>query len=126
MGPVRRLWVLGMLVGCASHAADRPDRYDAVRARIREQERRCQNESRVVLERRPVPPGSRPVVLSDYEWCLERGADWIVLPELGSLRPAVFVKPDVREPPGDRKSTRLNSSHLGISYAVFCLKKKNT
>src|SRR5436853_1481640 len=26
----------------------------------------------------------------------------------------------------DRKSTRLNSSHLGISYAVFCLKKKTT
>src|SRR6476659_10608603 len=34
-----------------------------------------------------------------------------------------------RRPPArpaeDRKSTRLNSSHLGISYAVFCLKKKN-
>src|SRR5205814_7509179 len=29
------------------------------------------------------------------------------------------------EEPIDRKSTRLNSSHLGISYAVFCLKKKN-
>src|SRR5580698_3503489 len=29
-------------------------------------------------------------------------------------------------PPGDRKSTRLNSSHMSISYAVFCLKKKNT
>src|ERR1039457_7494937 len=28
--------------------------------------------------------------------------------------------------PLDRKSTRLNSSHLVISYAVFCLKKKNT
>src|SRR5438067_6238381 len=27
---------------------------------------------------------------------------------------------------GDRKSTRLNSSHVSISYAVFCLKKKNT
>src|SRR5437899_11813282 len=27
-------------------------------------------------------------------------------------------------PRADRKSTRLNSSHLGISYAVFCLKKK--
>src|SRR5690606_40122031 len=26
----------------------------------------------------------------------------------------------------DRKSTRLNSSHVKISYAVFCLKKKNT
>src|SRR5690348_18114269 len=39
----------------------------------------------------------------------------------------------VREPPArrrrrparDRKSTRLNSSHPSISYAVFCLKKKN-
>src|SRR3712207_8957414 len=29
-------------------------------------------------------------------------------------------------PPTDRKSTRLNSSHANISYAVFCLKKKNT
>src|SRR5438874_3956090 len=27
---------------------------------------------------------------------------------------------------GDRKSTRLNSSHVEISYAVFCLKKKTT
>src|SRR5438445_6711716 len=32
----------------------------------------------------------------------------------------------VREPALDRKSTRLNSSHANISYAVFCLKKKNT
>src|ERR1035441_10277397 len=31
----------------------------------------------------------------------------------------LYGKPDT-----DRKSTRLNSSHLGISYAVFCLKKK--
>src|ERR1039458_10558473 len=29
------------------------------------------------------------------------------------------------DPVPDRKSTRLNSSHLGISYAVFCLKKKH-
>src|SRR5947199_6053896 len=34
-----------------------------------------------------------------------------------------FVNTDARR--RDRKSTRLNSSHLGISYAVFCLKKKN-
>src|SRR5262245_62238960 len=32
-------------------------------------------------------------------------------------------EPDPRDDQ-DRKSTRLNSSHLGISYAVFCLKKK--
>src|SRR2546426_3773974 len=33
--------------------------------------------------------------------------------------------PERRAGHGDRKSTRLNSSHLVISYAVFCLKKKN-
>src|SRR5437867_8187072 len=32
---------------------------------------------------------------------------------------------EVRIEPQDRKSTRLNSSHRTISYAVFCLKKKN-
>src|SRR3712207_7521256 len=31
----------------------------------------------------------------------------------------------VEQPQQDRKSTRLNSSHANISYAVFCLKKKN-
>src|SRR5256885_8860109 len=34
------------------------------------------------------------------------------------------VLPSQREAQTDRKSTRLNSSHLVISYAVFCLKKK--
>src|SRR5690606_7921631 len=42
---------------------------------------------------------------------------------------AVLLRPDVRRPllvdGRDRKSTRLNSSHVKISYAVFCLKKKN-
>src|SRR6266704_5371635 len=33
--------------------------------------------------------------------------------------------PSRRCRPRDRKSTRLNSSHVSISYAVFCLKKKN-
>src|SRR5206468_12328369 len=37
--------------------------------------------------------------------------------------PAEEAKPYTRQ---DRKSTRLNSSHDQISYAVFCLKKKNT
>src|SRR5947208_12751613 len=35
------------------------------------------------------------------------------------------IRPKVRKRP-DRKSTRLNSSHQIISYAVFCLKKKRT
>src|SRR5256885_5765061 len=37
-----------------------------------------------------------------------------------------FVDVSQAQPGEDRKSTRLNSSHLVISYAVFCLKKKNT
>src|SRR3712207_7626693 len=36
------------------------------------------------------------------------------------------VEPQEPEDPQDRKSTRLNSSHANISYAVFCLKKKKT
>src|SRR3712207_8556136 len=38
-----------------------------------------------------------------------------------ALRPGPGVRPRARV---DRKSTRLNSSHANISYAVFCLKKK--
>src|SRR2546421_6339576 len=37
-----------------------------------------------------------------------------------------WLEPGRDLPLGDRKSTRLNSSHDQISYAVFCLKKKNT
>src|SRR4051812_49488795 len=37
--------------------------------------------------------------------------------------PTSGLEPD--QPLRDRKSTRLNSSHMSISYAVFCLKKKN-
>src|SRR5699024_12417051 len=40
---------------------------------------------------------------------------------------AVLVRlRDLGDVLGDRKSTRLNSSHVSISYAVFCLKKKKT
>src|ERR1017187_6424079 len=40
-------------------------------------------------------------------------------------RPSTFQENDGHNPP-DRKSTRLNSSHRCISYAVFCLKKTKT
>src|SRR5437762_11447361 len=36
----------------------------------------------------------------------------------------ITIRPNSNQTPGDRKSTRLNSSHRCISYAVFCLKKK--
>src|SRR5436853_1501468 len=46
------------------------------------------------------------------------------------MTPALAIYPEmvdanIQTTLRDRKSTRLNSSHLGISYAVFCLKKKN-
>src|SRR5205814_8707718 len=47
---------------------------------------------------------------------------WIPDPRLPPVRGTGEAYPQR----GDRKSTRLNSSHLGISYAVFCLKKKKT
>src|SRR5258708_28733396 len=57
------------------------------------------------------------------------------LPPPGAAQPGAFPPPAAqqgRAAPGggncfgrDRKSTRLNSSHQIISYAVFCLKKKN-
>src|SRR6266566_3196236 len=47
---------------------------------------------------------------------------WIGAPDTAAKGTATTA---VVSPPGDRKSTRLNSSHLVISYAVFCLKKKN-
>src|SRR5690606_41133107 len=40
------------------------------------------------------------------------------------LRPLRAAGADPGDPQPDRKSTRLNSSHVKISYAVFCLKKK--
>src|SRR5206468_10532094 len=42
---------------------------------------------------------------------------------MGPSRPDRRFRPS--QPTGDRKSTRLNSSHDQSSYAVFCLKKKN-
>src|SRR2546422_6328463 len=53
----------------------------------------------------------------------ERAAERYRLPGHGRGRVAVTARVLV-EDPGDRKSTRLNSSHGYISYAVFCLKKK--
>src|SRR3712207_7508558 len=46
-------------------------------------------------------------------------------PALPVQPPTENVNPD-QDHTQDRKSTRLNSSHANISYAVFCLKKKNS
>src|SRR5207244_12339394 len=65
--------------------------------------------------RRRAPPSARRV----RQDRLGRGRNRALRP-----RPAL-PRRRLRRPPRDRKSTRLNSSHQIISYAVFCLKKKN-
>src|SRR3712207_7210977 len=54
-------------------------------------------------------------------WRAGSGAIWDL--RSNDLRPRGWTSADAA---GDRKSTRLNSSHANISYAVFCLKKKKT
>src|SRR3712207_7898484 len=54
-----------------------------------------------------------------FSWALARG---LPLKEARTLVVNTIVVMEVL----DRKSTRLNSSHANISYAVFCLKKKKT
>src|SRR3712207_8028807 len=60
--------------------------------------------------------GDRLVLVGDEHVALARGE------RLQGLAGALVLHRDVLEE--DRKSTRLNSSHANISYAVFCLKKK--
>src|SRR5260221_983049 len=49
---------------------------------------------------------------------------YLVAPE-GLVDRFLAMRATIDDHPSDRKSTRLNSSHTVISYAVFCLKKKN-
>src|SRR5438270_5409716 len=62
--------------------------------------------------------GFVPKNCGDWMTEKERIMDFSV--QLGSLNRAVAAVTELK----DRKSTRLNSSHSQISYAVFCLKKK--
>src|SRR3712207_8153917 len=58
-----------------------------------------------------------------------RAAVSTMLVNLHEPRPVIGTAPGdspILDAFRDRKSTRLNSSHANISYAVFCLKKKNT
>src|SRR2546426_8958676 len=81
-------------------------------------EEQCRQFYAPVMGRPSLPPGRyfRLLLLGYFEGLdSERGIAWRAADSLAVRR---FVGL------GDRKSTRLNSSHLVISYAVFCLKKK--
>src|SRR3712207_8358023 len=82
--------------------------------------------SRVDQEVRPGPvPARHQGVDATVHRLLEHGPHRPVRVAPARDRAEALVAVDV-EPELDRKSTRLNSSHANISYAVFCLKKKNT
>src|SRR2546422_2329479 len=69
-------------------------------------------------ERMGMPPAFQWARLKANIKCALRKGAWYRILKLTSADAVLDVK-------GDRKSTRLNSSHGYISYAVFCLKKKN-
>src|SRR5439155_13269166 len=68
-------------------------------------------------------PGRRTTGLPESRGAAGVGSHSIRRRSRSRLRPATPAIP--ARPSRDRKSTRLNSSHVAISYAVFCLKKKN-
>src|SRR5205814_9747388 len=67
---------------------------------------------------------SRDRTTCPESWCtyLSSGSAVLFLASASSVSRRIISVSRIRA--RDRKSTRLNSSHLGISYAVFCLKKK--
>src|SRR5699024_12542135 len=81
---------------------------------------------------RSMDPGNSLEALREAELDIGEGADMLVVkPALPYLDVVAAVKERTGAPlaayhVSDRKSTRLNSSHVSISYAVFCLKKKKT
>src|SRR5690625_6965440 len=50
---------------------------------------------------------------------------YVIYPVYNKLTYPVMYQCEIQTYAQDRKSTRLNSSHVAISYAVFCLKKKH-
>src|SRR5207249_8812913 len=71
--------------------------------------------------------GVRPGAVGRWLLPHRRMGRWVRRPGRGYLPGALRrLRPRRGRDREDRKSTRLNSSHVSISYAVFCLKKKNT
>src|SRR5690606_39475211 len=108
----------GVLLGAIPPAGERRDPGTA-RRRARQHSRRRRRD-----------PGGRGAATGGAQ----EGADRRVARGAGGGPPAgaahvgehdVRHGGEQRRPDRDRKSTRLNSSHVKISYAVFCLKKKN-
>src|SRR3712207_7896438 len=75
-----------------------------------------------LMIRRPPRSTLFPYTTLFRSWTLVAGAT--SRPSRVSARPLPGGRASLARPGADRKSTRLNSSHANISYAVFCLKKK--
>src|SRR5256886_8766644 len=74
-------------------------------------------------------PGGKKITLSQSSaimvYCAEKAGKFIPKdPAKKAAMLEAYMSASTDITPGDRKSTRLNSSHSQISYAVFCLKKK--
>src|SRR6266480_5630483 len=93
-------------------------------ALTRELHDRAHDDLRFLGRREPDEPAVRRPVRVLRGAGLPGDRDAAPEPSRASRRAALHHADHRLAQPGDRKSTRLNSSHMSISYAVFCLKKK--
>src|SRR5438034_4184849 len=77
--------------------------------------------TRIANESEPVRPA---LLVTDTRTLSRPSAEYAWLAVIGVAALDVLPVLELPSPHRDRKSTRLNSSHTVISYAVFCLKKK--
>jgi hypothetical protein len=101
--------ILAQPPGPACAAGKRLDlnRYEAKWAVVHDREVRCTEQTRVTREthgptqvRDRTAHGAYGVYDHEYEHCMEYDADWIVLDQPGSMKPLIYVKPDIPDPPG--------------------------
>ena len=92
---------------CVAGARVDLNRYAAAEAEVHERETRCQEQSRITREahgptaiRGADSHGQYGVYDREFERCMEYQAEWILLEQPGSTRPAIFVKPEIPNPPG--------------------------
>src|SRR5690606_40531781 len=117
-GPESDLWSLGALL-CTALSGESPFRRDSLGGVLHAV---VVDEVRPPVEAGPILPVVRGLLEREPDRRLDADAAERMLRAFRRTGVTPEVPPLEGDPPQDRKSTRLNSSHVKISYAVFCLK----
>ena len=91
---------------CAAGKRIDLNRYEAKWAQVHELETRCSEQTRITREthgptavRERTVPGAYGLYEREYERCMDYQSDWIALDAPGSTRPAIWVRPEIPNPP---------------------------